>query len=159
MSYHISGPVSESSPLQERISLKNWKGTSGTSSASKKWTEFQKDFDWLIDEIENGYKNKRTFVIGWFNCINSITQCLQLGSGAGSKPLVNEERLAYFPFLRKAKIPTHTSDIVYNYDRAYSELSLDLIGETIPEAYMDRLNKEYIDLLTGTGRPSENSGL
>ena len=46
--------------------------------------------------------------------------------------MVNEERLAYFPFLRKTKVPTHTSDIVYNYDWAYSELSLDLIGETIP---------------------------
>ena len=112
--------------------LKNWKSTSGTISASKRWAEFQKDFDWLIDEIEKGYKNKRAFVIGWFNCVNSITQCLQLGSGTGSKPLVNEERLAYFPFLRKTKVPTYTSDIVYNYDRAYSELSLDLIGETIP---------------------------
>lgn len=53
--------------------LKNWKSTSGTSSASKKWAEFQKDFDWLINEIEKGYKNKRAFVIGWFNCVNSIT--------------------------------------------------------------------------------------
>jgi len=112
--------------------LKNWKSNSGTNSVSKTWAEYQKDFDWLIEEIEKGYKHKRAFVIGWFNCVDLITQYLQLGSGAGSKPLVNEERLAYFPFLRKTKVPTYTSDIVYNYDRAYGELSLDLIGETNP---------------------------
>ena len=79
--------------------LKNWKSTLGTNSASKTWGEYQKDFDWLIEEIEKGYEHKRVFVIGWFNCVDSITQYLQLGSGTGSKPLVNEERLAYFPFL------------------------------------------------------------
>ena len=71
--------------------LKNWKSTSGTNSASKTWVEYQKDFDWLIEEIEKGYKHKRAFVIGWFNCVDSITQYLQLGSGAGSKPLVNRK--------------------------------------------------------------------
>ncbi|MGN1415864.1 MAG: hypothetical protein ACI4XF_03425, partial [Oscillospiraceae bacterium] len=63
---------------------------------------------------------------------DSISQYLQLGSGVGSKPLINEERVAYFPFLRKLKSPTYTSDLVYNYERAYKELSLDLIGNTNP---------------------------
>ncbi|HCD70276.1 MAG TPA: hypothetical protein DEQ68_06610 [Ruminococcaceae bacterium] len=112
--------------------LKNWKCNSGTNSASKTWSEYQKDFDWLIEEINKGYKYKRAFVIGWFNCVDSISQYLQLGSGAGSHPLINEARVAYFPFLRKTKSPTHTSDLAYNYERAYSELSLDLIGETNP---------------------------
>lgn len=112
--------------------LKNWKSQSGTNSASKPWAEYQKDFDWLIEEIEKGYKHKRAFVIGWFNCVDSITRFLQLGTSPGHKSLVNEEWLAYFPFLRKTKVPTYNSDIVYNYDKAYTELSLDLIGETIP---------------------------
>ncbi len=112
--------------------LKNWKSTSGGNSNSKSWNEYQRDFDWLIEEIENGKKNKRAFVIGWFNCVDTISQYIQLGAGRGSKPLVNEERLAYFPFLRKLKSPTYTCDLSYNYERAYKELSLDLIGEKNP---------------------------
>lgn len=113
--------------------LKNWKSGSGTSTNSKNWGEYQKDFDWLAEEIEKGYKHKRAFVIGWFNCVDCISQYLQLGSGSGSKPLVNEERVSYFPFLRKTKAPTLTSDLVYNYDSAYKELSLNLIGENCPD--------------------------
>ncbi|WP_458397201.1 hypothetical protein [Anaerotignum sp.] len=110
--------------------LKNWKSSSGGNSSSKTWAEFQKDFDWLMEEMKKGYKHKRAFVIGWFNCVESISQYLQLGIGAGSKPKINDERVAYFPFLRKKKVPTYTADLVYNYDRAYMELSLDLIGES-----------------------------
>lgn len=111
--------------------LKNWKSGIGTNSASKTWSEYQKDFDWLIEEIMQGYKHKRAFVIGWFNCVDSISRYLQLGTGGGSKPLVNENRLAYFPFLRRLKAPTHTTDLQINYDSAYKELSLNLIGEKI----------------------------
>ena len=42
-------------------------------------------------------------------------------TGGGSKPLVNENRLAYFPFLRRLKAPTHTTDLLINYDSAYKE--------------------------------------
>ena len=112
--------------------LKNWKSTSGGTSNSKNWIEFQKDFDWLFEEITQGKKNKRAFVIGWFNCVESLAQYIQLGAGRGSRPLVNEERLAYFPFLKKLKSPTYTCDLAYNYERAYKELSLDLIGENDP---------------------------
>lgn len=112
--------------------LKHWGSTSGTKSNSKTWAEFQKDFDWLIEEIKNGKKFRRAFVIGWFNCVDSVSQYLQLGSGSGNKPLINEERVAYFPFLKKLKSPTYTSDLAYNYDRAYKELSLDLIGAIDP---------------------------
>lgn len=55
-----------------------------------------------------------------------------MGSGKGSKPLVNEERVAYFPFLRKTKVPTYTTDLVYNYESAYEVLALNLIGEHNP---------------------------
>ena len=112
--------------------LKNWKSNVGTSSNNKTWDEYQKDFNWLIEEIQGGYKHKRAFVIGWFNCVDSISRYLQLGSGKGSKPLVNEERVAYFPFLRKTKVPTYTTDLVYNYESAYEVLALNLIGEHNP---------------------------
>ena len=86
----------------------------------------------LTRTINKGHKYKRAFVIGWFNCVDSFAQLIQLGSGAGSRPLINEARVAYFPFLRRNKSPTRTTDLAYNYDRAYSELSLDLICESDP---------------------------
>lgn len=113
--------------------LKNWKTNAGTSTNKKNWIEYQKDFDWLMEEIEIGYKHKRAFVIGWFNCVDSIAQLIQLGEGKGSKPLINEEKVAYFPFLKKLKAPTHTADLAYIYDSAYKELSLNLIGEYTPD--------------------------
>ena len=85
-----------------------------------------------IKEISKGNKHKRAFVIGWFNCVESISQYLQLGSSVGSNPIINEERVAYFPFLRKLKAPTYISDLVYNYESAYKELSLNLIGNSNP---------------------------
>lgn len=122
--------------------LKNWKSNAGTSSNSKTWDEYQKDFNWLIEEIEDGHKHKRAFVIGWFNCVDCISRYLQLGSGKGSKPLVNEERVAYFPFLRKMKVPTYTTDLVYNYESAYEVLALNLIGEHNPNVNCMFLGKQ-----------------
>ena len=113
--------------------LKNWLSNAGTYSNSKEWSEYQKDFDWLAEEIEKGFKNKRAFVIGWFNCVDTISRYLQLGNGPGNKPTVNEERVAYLPFIRKTRTPTYTTDLVYNYDSAYEPVSLNLIGETNPD--------------------------
>ena len=115
--------------------LKNWKSGSGTKSSSKSWSEYQKDFNWLIEEIGKGHKHKRAFVIGWFNCVDSISQYLQLGAGVGSKPLINEERVAYFPFLKRLKAPTHITDLAYNYQNAYQELRLNLIGASDPDCH------------------------
>lgn len=112
--------------------LKNWKTNTGTNTNSKEWAEYQKDFDWLTEEIENGFKGKRAFVIGWFNCVDTISRYLQLGNGRGNKPIVNEERIAYLPFLRRIKVPTYTIDLIYNYDCAYEPISLNLIGEKNP---------------------------
>ncbi len=83
--------------------LKNWISTSDTRSVSKNWSVFQQDFDWLMDEIDSGNKGKAAFVIGWFNCVESFSQLIQLGQGNGAYPLVNESRLSYFPFLKKVK--------------------------------------------------------
>ncbi len=113
--------------------LKNWLSTAGTYSNSKEWSEYQKDFDWLVEEIEKGFKHKRAFVIGWFNCVDTISRYLQLGVGSGSKPFINEERVAYLPFIRKTKTPTRTTDLIYNYDVAYEPVLLNLIGEKNPD--------------------------
>ena len=83
----------------------------------------------MIKEIKDGNKHKRAFIIGWFNCVDNFSQYMQLGTGKGSKPIANEERIAYFPFLKKIKVPTLTTDLVYNYATAYRETQLTLIGE------------------------------
>ncbi len=109
--------------------LKNWNCSSGTKSASLNWDTIQNDFDWLQYEIRNGNKGKRAFIIGWFNCVERFSQLIKLGEGAGSKPLINETRVSYFPFLTKDKVPTYTSDLVYNYADAYKPVSVNLIGK------------------------------
>lgn len=109
--------------------LKNWISTSGTRSASKTWNVFQKDFDWYMDEVDNYGKGKVAFVIGWFNCVESISQLIQLGKEAGSNPLVDENKLVYFPFLAKEKIPTRTRDLKYNYEScAYKKIQINQVG-------------------------------
>lgn len=67
--------------------LKNWTSISGTKSVSKQWKEYEKDVQWLINEIAAGNKNKRSFIIGWFNCVKYFSQYVQLGSGSGRFPL------------------------------------------------------------------------
>lgn len=109
--------------------LKNYTSSSDTKSGSKNWCVFQKDFNWLMDEIDAQNKGKVAFVIGWFNCVDSFSQVMQLGKGSGAFPLVNESRLCYFPFLKKGKEPTRTKDLEYNYDTcAYKEKYINQIG-------------------------------
>ena len=109
--------------------LKNWRTQSDTWTATKTWSVFQQDFDWLMDEIDLGNKGKVAFVIGWFNCVKSFSQLIQLGQGSGAYPLVNESKLCYFPFLKRNKIPTRTMDLKYNYDAfAYKELTINPIS-------------------------------
>lgn len=77
--------------------LKNWISSANTRAASKSWSVFQQDFDWLMDEIDSGKTGKVAFVIGWFNCVDSFSQLIQLGKGNGAYPLADERKLAYFP--------------------------------------------------------------
>lgn len=108
--------------------LKNWKSASNTWSATKNWSVFQQDFDWLMDEIDAHGNGKAAFVIGWFNCVDSFSQLIQLGKGGGAYPLVDERKLAYFPFLTREKEPTIAKELKYNYSSAYMERHLNLIS-------------------------------
>ena len=104
--------------------LKNWKaGSKNSKSNSTVWKAYQADFDWLLQEIDMGNKHNRAFIIGWFNCIDYIGQSMQLGQkDGGCKPLVDEKKLEYFPFLHRTKRPTYTMDLVYNYGLAYDKI-------------------------------------
>ena len=110
--------------------LKNWDSSKGNTTGSKLWSEFQKDFDWLFKEIDKNKKNKRAFIIGWFNCVDCVSRYIQLGQGRGSKPIVNEERLAYFPFLTKKCANARATDLQYDYGSAYVEQRVNLIGRS-----------------------------
>lgn len=112
--------------------LKNWKTPSNTWTATKTWSVFQQDFDWYMDEIDAGNKGKVAFVIGWFNCVKSFSQLIQLGKGNGAYPLVDERKFLYFPFLKRTKEPTRTVDLEYNYEAAaYKEHGLNFINNRI----------------------------
>lgn len=103
--------------------LKNWISSANTRAASKNWSVFQQDFDWLMDEIDNGKNGKVAFVIGWFNCVDSFSQLIQLGTGSGAYPLADERKLSYFPFLIKKdeNAPKQTKNLTYDYVNAYTE--------------------------------------
>jgi len=109
--------------------LKNWTNNTGHPTQSKTWVEYQKDFDWLFQEIDDGNKDKRAFIIGWFNCVEHFSSLMQLGSGNGQNPPINEERVCYFPFLQKTKTNPHTYDLAYDYSIAYETTRVKLIGK------------------------------
>lgn len=108
--------------------LKNWISSANTRAASKSWSVFQQDFDWLMDEIDNG---KVAFVIGWFNCVDSFSQLIQLGTGNGAYPLADERKLAYFLFLIKKdeSAPKQTKNLTYDYVNAYTESPVRISSE------------------------------
>ena len=109
---------------------KNWKSKSGVYNNKKLWSEYQKDFEWLFNEIKNGHKGKRAFIIGWFNCADYFSQIIQLGTETGLNPILNEERFSYF--LKKLKAsPTRVNDLAYNYHDAYQKLSMNIIGNEV----------------------------
>lgn len=106
--------------------LKNWLSSSNTRAAAKNWSAFQQDFNWLMDEIDDGKSGKVAFVIGWFNCVDSISRLIQLGKGSGAYPLVDDRKLVYFPFLIKKdnNAPMQTKNLTYDYMKAYTEIPI-----------------------------------
>ena len=85
-----------------QIEVKYWRNyAAGNSRVKARWAEsFENDILWLNDEISEskGNKGRRALIAGW-STIFPWNKLLQFGSGDGSKPLVNRERLAMFPFL------------------------------------------------------------
>ena len=108
--------------------LRNWLSSSDTWSVSMDWSRFQQDFNWLMDEIDYNGNGKTAFVIGWFNCVESFSQLMQLGTGGGAYPLADEKKLPYFPFLIRGREPARAKDLKYNYDLAYKVQTINQIG-------------------------------
>ena len=81
--------------------LRNFKAKSKRPSYSNKliWRDaFQRNYDWLCDEIKRGKKGNRAFILGWFNAVNRFSEIMQLGESTGQYPDINNERLRLFPF-------------------------------------------------------------
>lgn len=106
---------------------KNGKCKTGTYSSSFNWDRMEKDFEWLFNEIKQGKKGKRAFIIGWFNTGNSFSNLVQLGLPSGPKPDINTDRFEYFPFINKTD-SNKTKDIFYQYGDAYKELTVKIKG-------------------------------
>jgi hypothetical protein len=112
-------------PLDFGIELKflrNFKSQSGYYSSKTMWKEVFKDFDWLEKEINRGYKGKRALVICWFNAYDYMGEVIQLGKHAGQSPKANEQRIKYFPFLRKDG--QKTKEYTVDYEKAFKELTI-----------------------------------
>ena len=45
-----------------------------------------------------------------------------MGTTRGTNPEVSEERLGYFPFLRRTRLPTRIRDLENNYETAFESL-------------------------------------
>lgn len=91
------------------------------------WKEaFVKDWSWLCDEIKGGNKGKRAFLISWFNCYKTFGNIMQLGEGTGKNPLINKDRLKYFPFLNYNG--NNINNLFYQYSSAYKPLSITVDG-------------------------------
>ncbi len=115
--------------------LRNTKSTNGHYSNTITWKNaFQKDFEWLCEEIKRGNKGKRAFILGWFNVVDSFSQIMQLGKGGsngksgGGLPDVNDEKLRLFPFLNLDGDKIKTKDIKYMYSKAYDNHSITVKG-------------------------------
>lgn len=125
--------------------LRNFNNQAKTNRSSKlTWEKaFQKDYDWLCQEIINGKKGHRAFVLGWFNAVDRFSEIMQLGDGAGNYPDINETRLRLFPFLNRVSPDSKkTKDIVYQYDSAYEPLPIQIIGYGKEKVHCMFLGKE-----------------
>ncbi len=123
-------------PKDFRIEVKYLKtqyAVSGNpSNKSQGWKEINTDFAWLMDEIEKGKKNKRAFVVGWFNATGSFANVLPLGVSDsrlekdGTSRQIDDEKFRYFPFLSYSTVDgkKFTNSITYRYGDAYEPVKV-----------------------------------
>jgi hypothetical protein len=101
--------------------LRNTKSGNGNYTNTPNWKDtFEKDFEWLCNNIREGNKGKRAFILGWFNVVDSFSQIMHLGMSNSNKssgwmPEINKDRLSYFPFLNVPSKDSKTRDISYMY--------------------------------------------
>jgi len=98
------------------------------------WGPIEKDFNWLIDEMQKGNKGKRAFIIGWFNCVDTFADQIQLGERQGRLQTIDLEKIKFFPFLSYDPKSKNTKTVAFRYDNAFLEFPLNipnLVGKPI----------------------------
>lgn len=110
--------------------IRNSKSGNKTAAYSvhRNWDTIEEDLLWLIEEVRKGNKGKRAFVIGWFNSTERFSDQMQLGKGGGRYPVINPERMKYFPFIGYDDKSCLMSTVKYNYSSAYNPISIHLPG-------------------------------
>jgi hypothetical protein len=125
--------------------LRNFRSNSKTFRTNKlNWEEaFQKDYNWLCNEIKNGKKGHRAFVLAWFNAVERFSEVMKLGEGSGQSPDINESRIRLFPFLNRLHPDSKkTKDIFYMYESAYEPIPIQIIGYGKESVHCMFLGKE-----------------
>ena len=106
---------------------------------------FEKDFSWLVNEVNCGNKGKRAFVIGWFNVFDNFSNIMQLGINSGQNPKINLEKMNYFPFLSIPNKDCTVNDVNYRYqsdatESVYSNEAYSPYTIPLPDLKRDKIN-------------------
>jgi hypothetical protein len=104
---------------------KSHKSEDGKDNNKLPWNQVIPDFRWLENEIVNGKKYKRAFVIGWFNTAE-LNKLIQLGEGRGGAPTFPFDKAVLFPFVTYDTVSKRTDTIIINYDLAGKSLPVEI---------------------------------
>ena len=110
--------------------LRNFNNASNIRNQKTVWGEaFQKDYNWLVEDIKRGKKGQRAFILGWFNIEGRrFSDIMQLGTGNGKNPMINKSRMTYFPFLNYNPNTNKINDISYIYNSHMKEQDIIIPG-------------------------------
>jgi len=110
---------------------KGYQSESGRGSNGAPWEPYERDFNWLKEEIRLGNRENRAFIIGWLNCVSYLGEILQLGRGGGGKPKMSDTKLQLLPFLIDPHGEGFTKDYAYDYSQTDIELETTCLGDDV----------------------------
>jgi hypothetical protein len=79
--------------------------------------------------MAGNYTNKRsfqeTFIKGWYNTYGSFSNLMQLGKSTGANPIVDIEKINYFPFLYAPSKNCHVNEVKYRYEEQSNAITFE----------------------------------
>ena len=114
--------------------LDTYESGRGRKTNKSPWGPILEDFQWLMKEIQDGNKDKRAFIIGWFNATDRFSQQIQLGlktttgRSPGSHPVVDLAKIQYLPFINYEPGTKSTASVTYRYENAFIQQQLNIPG-------------------------------
>jgi len=103
---------------------KSHKSEGGKDDNKLPWDQVIGDFCWLEQEILHRNKEKRAFVIGWFNTAE-LNKLIQIGEGGGRHPTVGSDKGLFFPFIDFDTESRRTDTVKINYEKTGKKLKLE----------------------------------